>query len=281
MKTQNKLFLIIAIIIIFQITSKNPYRILNVPAYATFKEIKSSYRKLSLLHHPDKHRNDKNADEIKRKMIEINEAYDTIKEKRSLNDADEDDNYLLSLIVESFFIIIAIIIYYKLQLIVFKFLVWILEVSSYFIIWTFTIFHLTDRFFSHHFEDESNQYIVCFILSVIVSVFFSWLYPKKKTSPKEEKKVREDVEDVEELEEKEEGNQVREDKEENLVREDVEEVEEKEEGNQVREEREENLVREEREENLVKEESEEKKEKEETIESKKVIEKNEVKKKIE
>ncbi len=76
MKTPKILCLLIAISIIFQISSKNPYRVLNVPAYASFKEINSSYRKLSLLH---QHQiNDKNSDEIKRKMIEINEAYDTI-----------------------------------------------------------------------------------------------------------------------------------------------------------------------------------------------------------
>jgi hypothetical protein len=189
MKTQNRLFFIIAIIMIFQVASKNPYRVLNVPAYATFKEIKSSYRKLSLLHHPDKHRNDKNADEIKRKMIEINEAYETIKEKRSVKDSDEDDNYLQSLIVESIIIIIAIILYYQLQLLVFRMIVWILDVCSYFIIWTITIFHITDRFFSHHFEDENNQYLVSFILSIIVTVLFSWLNSDEKTSPKEVEEV--------------------------------------------------------------------------------------------
>ena len=186
MKTQYLIFLIITFIVVIQVATKNPYRVLNVPAYATFKEIKSSYRKLSLMYHPDKHRNFKNSDEVKRKMIEINEAYEAVKEKRSVDDTDEDDNHLQSLIMESIAIIIVIIVFYKVQLLFFKFLIWILEVCSYFVIWTFTIFHVIDRFFSHHFEEENNQYAVCLVTSIFITMLFSWMFPKKKIVAKKE-----------------------------------------------------------------------------------------------
>jgi DnaJ family protein B protein 4 len=62
----------------------NYYEILNVHETATHEEIKKSYRKLSLKHHPDKNPNDKNSDLFKK----INDAYETLgdKDKKKIYD---------------------------------------------------------------------------------------------------------------------------------------------------------------------------------------------------
>jgi molecular chaperone DnaJ len=67
-----------------KLSRKDYYRILGVDRKATPEEIKKAYRKLSLLHHPDKNRNDKKAEE---KFKEINEAYSV------LSDEDARKNY--------------------------------------------------------------------------------------------------------------------------------------------------------------------------------------------
>ena len=61
---------------------KDYYKILGVDRKASADEIKSSYRKLALEHHPDRNPNDKSAEE---RFKEINEAYQVLSdpEKRS------------------------------------------------------------------------------------------------------------------------------------------------------------------------------------------------------
>lgn len=54
---------------------KNYYEILEVPSEATHDDIKKSYRRLSLLHHPDKNAN---SPESKNKFQEICEAYEIL-----------------------------------------------------------------------------------------------------------------------------------------------------------------------------------------------------------
>jgi molecular chaperone DnaJ len=58
--------------------SKDYYKILGVAENASDKDIKSAYRKLAIKYHPDKNKNDKNAEE---KFKEISEAYDTLSDK--------------------------------------------------------------------------------------------------------------------------------------------------------------------------------------------------------
>jgi len=63
------------------------YSILDVSENATPEEIKRSYRRLSMKHHPDKNKNDP---ESTNKFQKISEAYDT------LSDADKKRNYDMS-----------------------------------------------------------------------------------------------------------------------------------------------------------------------------------------
>ena len=61
------------------------YKILGVDEKATDDELKKSYRKLSMLHHPDKNGN---TDESKQKFQELNNAYETLSDgnKRRMYD---------------------------------------------------------------------------------------------------------------------------------------------------------------------------------------------------
>jgi len=53
------------------------YEVLGVTRTATFEEIKKSYRKLAVQHHPDKNPGDPHAEE---KFKEIGEAYDVLQD---------------------------------------------------------------------------------------------------------------------------------------------------------------------------------------------------------
>ena len=64
---------------------KNYYEILEIDKHATQEDIKKSYRKLSLLHHPDKNGN---SQESINKIQDINEAYEVLsnQEKKMMYD---------------------------------------------------------------------------------------------------------------------------------------------------------------------------------------------------
>jgi len=70
----------------------NPYDILKISESATEKQIKSTYKKLSLKFHPDKAKPDpaknETADDISARYVEISKAY------QALTDAEIRDNYI-------------------------------------------------------------------------------------------------------------------------------------------------------------------------------------------
>jgi translocation protein SEC63 len=70
----------------------NPYDILNIPESATEKQIKSTYKKLSLKHHPDKAKVDpaknETLEDINARYVEISKAY------QALTDEDVRNNFI-------------------------------------------------------------------------------------------------------------------------------------------------------------------------------------------
>lgn len=66
--------------------SESAYKILEIEKSATDKEIKTAYRKMVKKHHPDKvkHLGDAHLKGAEEKFLKIQEAYETIKQKRKL-----------------------------------------------------------------------------------------------------------------------------------------------------------------------------------------------------
>ena len=62
--------------------SESPYSILNVNENASFQEIKSSYRKLSMLHHPDRNPDNPNSKKV---FQNINTAYEYLTNNNKYN----------------------------------------------------------------------------------------------------------------------------------------------------------------------------------------------------
>ncbi|ANB15822.1 Jem1p [Sugiyamaella lignohabitans] len=73
---------------------KDYYKVLGVSRTADDKEIKKAYRGLTKQFHPDKYRGQMTAEEVERKMADINEAYEVLsdEEKRQQFDNGHDPN---------------------------------------------------------------------------------------------------------------------------------------------------------------------------------------------
>ena len=67
----------------------NFYEILEIPETANLDDIKKSYRKLSMIYHPDKN---KNNPESTAKFQKISEAYETLGDKDKKNEYDMTRN---------------------------------------------------------------------------------------------------------------------------------------------------------------------------------------------
>lgn len=70
------------------------YKILGISRSANDKEIRSAYREKTKQYHPDKYRGELNADEVDRKMAEVNQAYEVLStpELRARFDRGDDPN---------------------------------------------------------------------------------------------------------------------------------------------------------------------------------------------
>ena len=62
-------------------TEKDYYELLEVSRSATGDDIKKSYRRLAMKYHPDRNQGDKEAE---LKFKEINEAYEILKDRKSV-----------------------------------------------------------------------------------------------------------------------------------------------------------------------------------------------------
>ena len=179
-----KLFLLLFLVSFSFFNTKNPYKVLGLPCWSTFKEIKDRYKDLAKKYHPDKHAGSPNYDKIKVQFRDINQAYETLKEKRKIGEHDEDDNHLFTLILESIAVIILLFVYAYIQNWFLRTLVWILEsVTGFGVIFT-SVFHVVDKFFDHHIEEEENKIIIIFVISIAIAVYKRYFYSSKKIEDK-------------------------------------------------------------------------------------------------
>lgn len=72
----------------------NYYEILNVNKNASPEEIKTSYKKLALQHHPDK--NQTNKEEHEEKFKKISEAYEVLSDKTKRSEYDNGGNVVIN-----------------------------------------------------------------------------------------------------------------------------------------------------------------------------------------
>ena len=171
--------------------SLNPYKVLNLPSYSTWKQIKDRYKEYAKKYHPDKHKSDPNYEQYKVKFRDISEAYEILKEKRKVNDNTEDDSHFESLIIETVALVLGIILYSKLQILFFKFITWVLESISTLVVILVCCFHISDRFFDHHFEDDNYKIGFCLIFSVILVIIKRLLFSSSSPKANEEEKEKE------------------------------------------------------------------------------------------
>ena len=77
-----------------QSKQKDYYKVLDVPRDADLKSIKKQYRKLTKIYHPDKYRGEMNAEQVSRKIEQINEAFEVLSnpELRRRFDNGDDPN---------------------------------------------------------------------------------------------------------------------------------------------------------------------------------------------
>lgn len=69
---------------------ENYYTILGLKDDASIEEIKKSYRKLAMKHHPDRNNGNKNSEE---KFKKINEAYEVLSDTNKKNKYDQERNF--------------------------------------------------------------------------------------------------------------------------------------------------------------------------------------------
>ncbi len=72
---------------------KDPYEVLGVRRGASEEEIKAAYKALAKKYHPDNYVNNPLGDLAEEKMKEINEAYDSIMNKRSRRSNNNNGGY--------------------------------------------------------------------------------------------------------------------------------------------------------------------------------------------
>lgn len=163
----------------------NPYKVLHLPSYCTFKQIKERYKEYAKKYHPDRHRSSKDYESIQKKFREINEAYEMLKTQRKTKDEDEDDNHIITLLIESVFIVVGIIIYSIIQSYILAALIWVVEAITSILVVIISVFHICDRFLGHYFDEEEIKIGFVLIVSVVILILKKFYFGKKKVESKE------------------------------------------------------------------------------------------------
>lgn len=72
---------------------QNYYEILGVKKNATEKELRSAFKKLAVIYHPDKIKESENKEDAEKKFAEIANAYETLKDPKTREEYDNELMY--------------------------------------------------------------------------------------------------------------------------------------------------------------------------------------------
>lgn len=184
------LILAIVLCLITELYCLNPYKTLGLSKYSSLKDVKTAYKKLAREFHPDKHQNSPNLESIKEKMRNINEAYEMIKKKKTVDydyendydsveyeyDEDEGSDYNETFTekLSNFMIIIVIVGIIQKYI---KFLSKAIYTGIYYIATISIFFYVSlqfyQKFFDHLFDLEDELYAAAFLSSVAISSVFT------------------------------------------------------------------------------------------------------------
>jgi hypothetical protein len=148
----------------------NPYRVLKIPPWTSMKEVKRKYNELVRKHHPDKSRNHDSSE----KFMEIQQAYQRIKTKRSIEQEEENDDFdeESDPFVNSIFDTLKYILTMAILFSVFYFFYWIS-----FTIWAYicrplfyilTAFIICDRMLPHYFYKYDHQIYFSLLFGLVL-----------------------------------------------------------------------------------------------------------------
>lgn len=168
--------------------TKNPYRILHVAPWSKFADITKSYQAL----YDDFHNGNYGIN-----MTEVEEAYQYLKEQYEEKGERTFSGLMYELGYTILFYICIFGIVYGFTWLLYKIQVWF----SGFVFWEVVGFMLIERFIPHYFDQMTTQYVVSFILGIVLYKFWSLINMvlvllglKKKEEPKaaEENKEKSD-----------------------------------------------------------------------------------------
>ena len=164
---------------------ENPYRVLRIPPWSSFSDIKKRYMELVKKYHPDKNKD--NDSETKDKFMNVQKAYETLKKNRKTTNEEDDAE-------DPFFQAIFDTIQYS-GIFIFG------GALTYFVFWiSFKIFEklwvmmiyigipliIIDKLFPHYFRTMNAQYTTSFSISFFfyfrkqIYNFFRYFFTSKE-----------------------------------------------------------------------------------------------------
>lgn len=178
MKYMKQICVIVLLIVSISIENtqqSNPYKVLDVKAYDSFKTIKEKFEQIKY-----QYKSNKDKHGAKEKFLKAREAFDTIKKKRGLTDKDNDDNVVIKLVAEVVGYILLLYIVTRLQLLWMSGLAFAIMFLSYFSIWSYIFFLVCDMFFDEYFDDDGYiKILVCIFFPSVFLGMIEGLFGKK------------------------------------------------------------------------------------------------------
>ena len=176
----------------------NPYKTLGLSRYSSQKDVKTAYKKLAREFHPDKHQNSPDLESIKEKMRNINEAYEMLKKKKTVDyddyeneeseyeeyEEEEDSDYTQDISEKLVSIVLIIFITHYIQKYI-KVLSKILYIGTYYTLIVMIFFYVSlqfgEKFLDHLFDDQEELMSSAFLSSILFTCIFNYLNKYHKT----------------------------------------------------------------------------------------------------